>query len=95
MGVVGTYKKGTIKPAHPRGLISLFIVHTYIPMDALMLYADSRRPRSDCASAQSDLGLRCPQMPDNTFSFGTIHVCYASLRDSNACVTKGKAIIHV
>ena len=22
-----------------------------------------RRPRSDCADAQSDLGLRCPHMP--------------------------------
>ena len=85
-------QKGTIKPAHPRRLISLFIVRAYIPWDALMLYTDSQRPRSDCASAQSDLGLRCPQMPDNTFSFGTIHVCYASLRDTNACVTKEKVI---
>ena len=29
-----------------------------------------RRPGSDCADAQADLGLRCPQMPEDTFSHG-------------------------
>ena len=29
------------------------------------------RPRSDCADAQSDLGLRCPHMPEDTFSHVT------------------------
>ena len=28
------------------------------------------RPRSDYASAQSDLGLGCPHMPEDTFSHG-------------------------
>ena len=30
-----------------------------------------RSPRSDCADAQSDLGLRCPHMPGDTFSHVT------------------------
>ena len=33
-----------------------------------------RRPWSDCASAQSDQGLRCPHMPGETFSNGAAHV---------------------
>ena len=28
------------------------------------------RPWSDCADAQSDLGLRCPHVPEDTFSYG-------------------------
>ena len=28
------------------------------------------RPWSDCADAQADLGLRCPHMPENTYSHG-------------------------
>ena len=31
-----------------------------------------RRPRSDCADAQSDLGLRCPHMPEDTFPYGAV-----------------------
>ena len=36
-----------------------------------------RRPRSDCADAQSDLGLRCPHMPRSSFSLGASHFCFS------------------
>ena len=32
------------------------------------------RPGSDCADAQADLGLSCPHMPENTFSYGEAHL---------------------
>ena len=32
-----------------------------------------RRPRSDCADAQSDLGLRCPHIPEDTFWHDVAH----------------------
>ena len=35
------------------------------------------RPWSDCADAQSDLGLRCPHMPEETFSHGAAHTYLA------------------
>ena len=39
-------------------------------------YSDSGqwRPWSDCADAQADLGLRCPHMPEDTFSHGAAHI---------------------
>ena len=33
-----------------------------------------RRPWSDCAVAQSDLDLRCPHMPEETYSQGVAHI---------------------
>ena len=33
-----------------------------------------RRPWSDCADAQADQGLRCPHMPEDTFSHGAAPV---------------------
>ena len=33
-----------------------------------------RRPWSDCADAQSDLGFRCPHMPKDTFSHGATQI---------------------
>ena len=35
-----------------------------------------RRPRSDCASAQSDLGLRCSHKLADTFSHGAARVSF-------------------
>ena len=32
------------------------------------------RPWSDCADAQADLGLRCPHMPEDMFSHGTVRL---------------------
>ena len=33
-----------------------------------------RRPWSDCAGAQSDLGLHCLRMPEGTFSLGVAQI---------------------
>ena len=33
-----------------------------------------QRPWSDCADAQADLGLRCPHMPEYTFSHDEAHI---------------------
>ena len=38
------------------------------------------RPWSDCADAQSDLGLHCPRMPEDTFSHGAAHIEKALVR---------------
>ena len=32
------------------------------------------RPRSACAYAQADLGLRCPHVPEDTFTHGAAHM---------------------
>ena len=39
------------------------------------------RPWSDCADAQADLGLRCPHMPEGTFSHGTAHIWACACRN--------------
>ena len=48
------------------------------PLKYSMLSNDSvcgqRRPISDCADAQSDLGLRCPHMPEDMFSHDAAHL---------------------
>ena len=46
---------------HP-GIWSLFI-HSIVSNDSV---SGQRRPWSDCADAQADLGLRCPHMPEDT-----------------------------
>ena len=51
---------------HP-GLCSL-LIHSIVSNDSV---SGRWRPRSDCASAQSDLGLRRPHMPKDTFPPGT------------------------
>ena len=50
---------------HP-GLCSPFI-HSVVLNDSS---SGQWRPWSDCADAQADLGLRCPHMPEDTFSQG-------------------------
>ena len=50
---------------HP-GLCSPFI-HSIVFND---FASGQGRPWSDCADAQSDLGLHCPHMRENTFSHG-------------------------
>ena len=35
-----------------------------------------RRSWSDCADTQADLGLRCPHMPEDTFSIGVAQTFY-------------------
>ena len=44
------------------------LIHSIVSNDSSI--SGQRRPWSDCADAQADLGLRCPYMPDDTFSHG-------------------------
>ena len=37
------------------------LIHSIVANDSV---SGQRRPRSDCADAQADLGLRCPHVPD-------------------------------
>ena len=46
------------------------LIHYIVSIDSV---SGKRRPRSDCANAQPDLGLRCPHMPEGTFSHGEAH----------------------
>ena len=55
--------------SHP-GLCSS-LIHSMVFIDSV---SGRRRPRSDCANAQSDLGLRCPHMPEDTFSHGAAKI---------------------
>ena len=50
---------------HP-GVCSPFI-HSIVSNDSVN---ERGRPWSDCADAHADLGLRCPHMPEDTFSHG-------------------------
>ena len=54
---------------HP-GLCSPFIL-SVVSNDSV---SGQWRPWSDCADAQSDLGLHCLQMPEDTFSYGAAQV---------------------
>ena len=46
-----------------------------------------RRPRSDCADAQANLGLRCPHMPENTFSDGAAHILVGAQHFLQDCIS--------
>ena len=46
----------------------LSFIHFVVSNDSV---CGERRPRSDCADAQADLGLRSPHMPEDMFSHGT------------------------
>ena len=67
-----------IRTYHP-GLYSSFI-HSVVFIDSV---SGQWRPWSDCASAQSDLGLRCPHTPKDTFRMArrirwgnlVVHMC--------------------
>ena len=54
---------------HP-GLCSPF-VHSVESSDSV---SGQGRPWSDCAEAQSDLGIHCPHMPKDIFSHGVAHI---------------------
>ena len=56
---------------HP-GLCSPFI-HSVVSSNSVR---GQRRPWSDCADAQADLGLHSPNMPRDTFSHGEAHMIY-------------------
>ena len=52
----------TCAKSHP-GICSP-LIYSIVSYDSV---SGQRRPRSDCADAQSDLGLRCPHMPKTHF----------------------------
>ena len=54
---------------HP-DLCSRFI-HSVISNDSC---SGQRRPWSDCADAQADLGLRCLHVPEDTFFHEAVHI---------------------
>ena len=56
---------------HP-GISSPFI-HSVVSDDS---DSGQERPRSDCADAQSDLGLRCLQMREDMFPHGAVHLLW-------------------
>ena len=65
-----------VHPTHAQNVIRASAFHWY--MIHSMVFNDSasgqRRPWSDCADAQADLGLRCSHMPEDTLSHGAVHV---------------------
>ena len=50
--------------------------HTFLYL--MVLVSIQWRPGSDCADLMADLGIRCPHMPENTFSY--VEPKYSSLR---------------
>ena len=60
------------------GICSL-LKHSLVSNDS---FCGQRRTWSDCADAQSDLGLRCPHMPKDMFSHGADHVMLAKPREN-------------
>ena len=54
----------THPPSHP--VICYPLIHSVVSNDSV---SGQRRPWSDCADAQADLGFRCPHMPDMFFFF--------------------------
>ena len=53
------------------------LIQSIAPNDSL---SGQRRPWSDCADAQSDLGLRCPRMLEDTFPYGAAHIQYVEIK---------------
>ena len=56
------------------GLCSL-LLHSVVSNDSV---SGQGVPRSDCADAQADLGLHCPHMPKDTFSFGAAYLYFGA-----------------
>ena len=50
-------------PVKPHNLIRTFAVHRYILQYPIILQADSEGPDQTAHIVQSDLGLRCPHLP--------------------------------
>ena len=63
---------GSHYPVHDQGSIRAFLsmIHSIVSFDSV---SGQRRPCSDCADAQADLGLRWPHMPKDAFSHGAAH----------------------
>ena len=56
-------------PAHVQSIIRAFILRSYIYSSV----SGQWRTWSDCADAQSDQVLRCPHLPEDTFSNGAAY----------------------
>ena len=66
----GRFRSSCACAKYHLGLCSPFII-SLVSSDYV---SGQRRPWSDCASAQSDLGLRCPHMPEDTFLPGEARI---------------------
>ena len=62
------HRRSTDERAHPCNLIWIYIT---IAIDSV---SGQRKPRSACANAQADQGLRCPQIAQVPFSCVTRHI---------------------
>ena len=58
-------------PARSHPGICSPLIHSIVSSDS---DSGQRRPRSDCADAQSDQDLRSPRIPEGAFSLGITHV---------------------
>ena len=58
-------------PAHAQSIIRAFAFHSYILWYPMILLADSEGPDQ---TAQADLCLLCPHIPEHTFSHGAAQV---------------------
>ena len=63
-----------------RSIIRAFALHLNILYCPNNLINGRRRPRLDCADMQSDLSLRCPHMPEDTFSYGAAKLIAWNIR---------------
>ena len=74
---------------HP-GLCSTF-KHSVVPNDSV---SGQWRPWSDCANVQSDLGLRCPHMPADTFSHDSTSMKFGKTVQANQGMCILQFILH-
>ena len=75
--VFGEYRnsKDPDQPTKPHNLIIKALVYIAIYSTVSKESVNEWwRPRSDCAHAQTDLGLRCPHMHEDTFTHDTGHM---------------------
>ena len=63
--------------AHMQSIIWSFspFIHSVVSNNS---FNGQRRPWSDCADAQADRGLRCPHMPEDTFSHDAADIYFKS-----------------
>ena len=60
--------------AKPHPGICSALIHSIVSNDSV---SRQHKPWSDCADAQADRGLRCPYMPEDTFSHGVAHLLFS------------------
>ena len=67
-------------PVQAQSIIRAFALHSYILSYPVILVADSEGPDQ---TAQADLGLRCPIMPEDTFSHDVALIIYLPISMSH------------